>query len=379
MSVMSYSLRCLAPLFFLILLIAPACSHDPAEKPTDDPATFGPWDVGHMTFDAVDENRGDRTLHTDVWYPVDPEDAVYEPLTIYPLSGPLGLDAEIAVDDLPVSSRPMQKLVVFSHGYGGTNTQSTPLMETLASHGFIVVSPEHTGNTATSNPPDSDDVAAAKRVPDVTFIIDYMLARNDDPVDPFFDRIHPSRIGVAGHSFGGTTSIGMAAGWAGAEPDTRVVAIVPISGDVDGRFSRSQLRSIQIPTMLIGGTEDASVPIEDNELAFNLIPGNPVYRVDIVGANHTHFANVCAIGNFLIEFGIAIENWAAMGAAALVQPYLDTCTPEAFPIDEAITLQNLYTVAFFKRHLQDVNAYSYYLKKSYAYYNEPDVIFSVMN
>jgi len=332
-----------------------------------------------MAFDAVDENRNDRTLHVDVWYPVDPDDSVEGPLTVYPLdeSGLLGLKAEIAVDDLPVSAKPRRNLVVFSHGFGGTNTQSTPLMETLASHGFIVASPEHTGNTATDSS-DTHEQAAAKRVPDVSFIIDHMLARSADPEDPFFHRIQPFRIGVAGHSFGGMTALGMTAGFGGAEPDKRVKAIVPISAVVEGTFSEEQLESIKIPTLLMGGTEDTSVPIENNDLAFNLIRGcKPVYQVDIVGANHTHFANVCAIGNFLIDFGFPMETWHVIQAEALIQPYTDTCTESAYPIEEVIAIQNLYTVSFFKRHLQNNWAYGYYLTEFYAENNEPDVVFSV--
>src|SRR5471030_3184572 len=34
-------------------------------------------------------------------------------------------------------------VVVFSHGYGGNNTQSTFLMEALAGAGYLVVAPNH--------------------------------------------------------------------------------------------------------------------------------------------------------------------------------------------------------------------------------------------
>ena len=376
MSFTTSHLKRVVLLFFLIFM---ATTINACKEVASDPSVFGPWSVGHMVFDAVDENREDRTLRVDVWYPVDAEDSVEGPLTIYPLdeSGSFGLAAEIAVDNLPVSSRPLRKLVVFSHGYGGTNTQSTPLMETLASHGFIVASPEHTGNTATDSS-DTHEEAAAKRVPDISFIIDYMAARSADPDDPFFRRIHHSQVGVVGHSFGGATALGMAAGFAGGEPDKRVRAIVPISAVVENAFSEEELKSVKVPTLLMGGTEDTSVPIENNDLAFELIPGcRPVYQVDIVGANHTHFANVCAIGDFLIEFGLAIDFWQHIGAGALVQPYMDTCTEGAFPIEEAIAIQNLYTVSFFKRHLQYNWAYGYYLTEYYANQNEPDVVFSV--
>jgi predicted dienelactone hydrolase len=88
-------------------------------------------------------------------------------------------------------------------------------METLASHGFIVIAPEHTGNSQSSGE-DTFDEAAANRVPDVSFFIDTMNRRNHDPDDMFYQRVKTDGVGVVGHSFGGMTAVGMAAGWAGA-------------------------------------------------------------------------------------------------------------------------------------------------------------------
>jgi len=378
--------------FLLALLVAGlvACGDDDddSDQPVDPPDRLGAFAVGHMSFTAVDPARDDRPLPVDVWYPVDAEDAADAPATVYPLAAGIGLTSEVAVEALPVSARENQTLLLFSHGYGGINTQSVELMETLSSHGFIVASPEHTGN-AQSSSTDSFDEAAANRVPDISFIIDTMLARNRDPQDAFYARLDEARVGVAGHSFGGMTAIGMAAGWAGAEPDRRVAAIVPISAVIDGDlqseprnspnagFDAEQLASITVPVMLIGGTADTNVPIENNAIAFEQMTGAPrVYKVDIIGATHTHFANICAIGNLLIGIGIGPEVWPAIGAEDLVEPYEETCSPEAFPIQEAIRLQNLYVVSFFKRHLLGQKGYDRYLTPEYAD-GEPAVMFQV--
>ncbi len=372
--------------FVLVVLIAfSGCRFLPEHVSDDDPDTYGLWEVGHKSFTAIDSTREDRSLLVDVWYPVDPDKAKWGVLAKYPLLGPLGLTADIAMMCKPVSEDPDRNLIVFSHGYCGTNTQSTPLMETLASHGFIVVSPEHTGN-AQASPTDSFDDAAANRVPDVSFIIDTMLARNNDPEDCFYNRLKEDSVGVVGHSFGGMTAIGSAAGWAGAEADPRVSAIVPISAVIDATiqsdhrdspnagFSEEQLSAISVPVMLIGGTEDINVPIENNALAFEWIPA-PVYKVDVEGATHTHFANICAIADFLFDLNINMDLWELIGAGELTQPYLDTCSEEAFPVDEVTRLQNLYVVSFFKRYLQAATAYDLYLTEEYAEGNEPDIIF----
>ncbi len=379
----------LSVLLLLLLVVGiTACSNHDSKQPVDPPDLLGAFGVGHTSFTPVDADRDDRSLLVDVWYPTDAEDKQDSPRTNYPLAAGIGLDSEVAFDDLPVSARKNQTLLVFSHGYGGINTQSVELMEALASHGFVVASPEHTGN-AQASLTDEFDEAAANRVPDVSFVIDTMLARNQDPGDEFFGRIDESRVGVVGHSFGGMTAIGMAAGWAGAAADPRVAAIVPISAVIDPElqndsrsgpnagFAAQQLANIGVPVMLVGGTEDMSVPIGNNEIAFEQITGSPsVYKVDVIGATHTHFANVCTIGNLLVDLGLGPEAWPELGAEALVEPYEVTCTPEAFPIEEAIRLQNLYVVSFFKRHLLNQKGYSQYLRTDYAD-GEPAIVFSV--
>jgi predicted dienelactone hydrolase len=352
----------------------------------DAPDSLGAFEVGHTSFVAEDAARGGRSIPIDVWYPVDPGTAGAAVATNLPLAPGIGLESDVAVEDAPVSDRSDQPLVVFSHGYGGINTQSLDLMETLASHGFVVASPEHTGNSQAS-PGDSFDEAAANRVPDVSFVIDTMIERNRDSNDAFSNRLDEDNVGVVGHSFGAMTAIGMAAGWAGAEPDPRVVAIVPISAVIDADlqsdersgpnagFTSAQLAGVEIPVMLMGGTEDENVPIENNDIAFEQLTGSPAAdSVAIAGATHTHFANVCTFGELLIDLGIEEEAWPDIGAADLVEPYRVTCGPDAYPIDEAVRLQNLYAVSFLKRHQVGDEGYGWFLTEEFAE-TEPAVAF----
>ncbi|NNE20628.1 MAG: alpha/beta fold hydrolase [Myxococcales bacterium] len=374
------SLRSLFLAALVSLLVACSGSTSTGNTaPIDAPDALGPNAVGHSSFTAIDSARAGRSLLVDVWYPIDDEDAADSPVAEYLLLGPLGLASEVAVEGLPVSSRANQTLLVFSHGYGGIQIQSFGLMEALASHGFIVISPEHTGNAQSSVTPDSFDEAAANRVPDVSFLIDTMFDRNDDPQDAFYQRIDESAVGVVGHSFGGMTAVGMAAGWAGAPADPRVAAIAPISAVIDGGlqsddrpspnagFTREQLESIIVPVMLMGGTEDTNVPIGNNAIAFEQIVNAPqVYKVDIIGANHNHFAAICAIANWLLDRGWGPEIWPDLGAEALIEPYEATCGPDVLAIEEANRLQNLYVVSFFKLHLRNVPGYARFLTSEFA-------------
>ena len=368
------------------IVFACGSSNDSAD-PVIPPDQLGELAVGHSTFTVVDQARDGRSLLVDIWYPVDRADAEGVELRQYTLSGLLGPVSDVALADPPVSRRRGRKLLIFSHGYRGINTSAVGLMEALASHGFIVAAPEHTGN-AQQSPTDSFDEAAANRVPDVSFLIDEMIRRNRDPEDVFHDRLDEGHVGVLGHSFGGMTSIGMAAGWAGAEPDPRVAAILPMSAVIvpelqsdqrdspNAGFTASQLERIAIPTMLMGGSEDVDVFPENNDVAFEQIINAPrVYEVEIIGANHTHFANVCWIGSYLISIGITEDKWPALGAADLVEPYDATCGADAFPIEEAERLINLYSVAFFKRHLLGQSGYDAYLSDEAAE-REPYVEFT---
>lgn len=357
----------------LVAMSLTSCGDQGEPSVVDAPDALGSYAIGHTTFTWTDAQRGDRQLKVDVWYPVDQADAVDGPYSEYVLQEPLTLRSDVAVDDLPVSSAGPFALLVFSHGFGGINTQSTQLMEALASHGFIVASPEHTGNTAVDS---SDPMPAEKRVPDVSFVIDRMFDHARTPGDGFAGRIDESKVGVLGHSFGGSTALGMVAGFGGAAPDPRVRVIGVIAGGVGpDNFSEEALASVTAPAIFLVGTLDTNA-VANHEYALAHMPNaEALFDVRITGANHTHFANVCAIGDFLLGLGVSQDGWAALGAEALIQPYNDTCTEGAFPIDEAHRLENLYMVAHFKRYLLGQRGYDRYLSSRYAADNEPAVSF----
>ena len=367
----------LAAIALVWLAAGLAASPSTASGAAPDPSALGPFDVGHTQMDVVDPDREDRTLPTEIWYPADPGSAIGDP-TLYPLLGPIGITSAAAVDDIPPTEEMFRPLIIFSHGSGGFAIQSIVLVETLASHGFFVAAPNHVGNTQfdeMNETSDPFDVIARNRPQDASAVIDALLERGFTPDDPFYLKIRPFMIGAAGHSFGGFTVLALAGGYEDIPADPRVTAILPISGAAS-ILSDEELQAVDVPTLFLGGTEDELVPIDPETVrAFDLIStrGKDKYRVDIEGATHTHFANICDIAQVLIDIGLTPDIWPLIGAGALVEPYEKTCIPPAYPIDEAVRIQNLYNVSFFNRYLLLDLRYQYFLRELYAARSEPDV------
>ena len=360
------------------LLIAACGAVDSVPAP-DAP---GPFAVGHSRFTVLDSERGDRQLAVRVWYPAEPS-STEDRLARYWLLEPiLFVEAMMARPGLPFAEGAPRPLVVFSHGSPAFSAQSPGLTETLASHGFIVAAPDHTGNTYL-DPSDSAYDAARNRVPDISLVIDEVLRRNALPDDLLEDRVDAASIAVVGNSFGGSTAVGAAAGWVDAPADPRVQAIVPISAVVEGgdgwsfpTFGREQLAAVTLPVLLMGGTEDENVPIRHNEFAFDaLTEASALYRVDIAGANHYNFADTCGFINAALDAGLTLETLVQIAGQVVASVYAVACTGEGYSFEESSRLTNLYTVSFLRRHLLGDLRYGQFLTEDFAA-TEPDIIFA---
>ena len=350
----------------LLVAAAPAWAGRPR---TDPPGEPGPFAVGHDRFVLVDESRDGRTLDTEVWYPAEPR--AEDPFTVYDLILGFVLPSSIAYEDAPAGPPAFAPLIVFSHGSGGSSWQSIYLMEALASHGFVVVAPNHTGNTvadqiAGTSVPLLD--AAFDRPRDVSFVIDQMLARSADPGDPLHQRIRPWLVGVAGHSFGGYTALAVAGGFEllGLEPDPRVSAIAAIA-PAASFFSDDDLAAIEVPVFLLSGTLDTTTPIDPNTTRpWELVERAPVYRADIEGATHTAFAEVCRFGALLETLGLSDE---AIGG--IIPGFISTCRSAALGVEEVQRITTTYLVSFFRRHLDGNRRYDQWLAEEWAEAHEP--------
>ena len=350
----------------------------------DLPEVQGSLGVGVTTETIIDTARSDRPLDIEIWYPVDQIDYMADPAALYNL-GLATLESEVAGDNLPVSQKLNRNLIVFSHGSGGISNQGYKMMEALASQGFILVAPGHLGNRALDFVPDPIDVIVDNRAGDMSFVVDHMIKRSNTSGDMFEGRVSPDNVGATGHSFGGVTALGTAVGFGSVAADPRIAAVMPVAGAFAvsaAPITDAQYKSLSIPALLLGGTLDATVDIQNNRDAFAAIDNSPVYNVEIVGAGHEHFTNACDINDIILS-GDSITYETLDGLLVGEQSVGDrlravaenTCTDEVYPIEDSLRIQNVYGVAFFKKYLQNDNSFDDYLTERYAELNEPNVTF----
>ena len=279
-------------------------------------ANLGPFAVGVRTLELVDPTRtsvtgtGPRPVTVEIWYPTTPETVVGVPRYVVNLFGldvartPTYRDVDRAAGQYP--------LVLFSHGNAGIRFQSIFLATHLASHGYIVASPDHQGNTFL-------DIAAGivdgqvvvNRPKDMTFLLDTLLARNATPGDFLAGAIDARRIGMSGHSFGGFTTFALAAG---GTKDDRIGAFMPLAPAAP--FDEAFFQSITKPVLIQGGSIDTTTPFPtQQERPFELLPsGAPVVALaELVDAGHFTFSDICEVPRSLVGF---------------IGGFSEACTPE---------------------------------------------------
>lgn len=330
------------------------------------PTADGRYGVGLTTFTATDPDRPGRALTFDVWYPTSRRTTTGSPAALNLLVTQLELPG-VRRDAEPIE-RGRFPLVAFSHGSGGVRFQSWFLLQAMASNGYVVIAPDHAGNTSLdplTGTVDPFPVVAHNRPRDISFAIDVALARSLDPGDLLAGTVDRRNIAVAGHSFGGFTALAMAGGYQTFEPDERVDAIVPIAA-ASSILTDDELSAVDVPTLLLSGTDDVTVPLAAAaERPWAEISARPAWRVDIHEAGHNSFTNVCDLLAALQDAGLPPELLDFLVSAAE-----EGCAPTLIPIDEAHELTVHYVLSFLRTTIGHDARWKHFLSPRLAERND---------
>ena len=210
------------------------------------PVPTGPYSVGTVTRHLVDASRAEprsprpgapRELMIQIWYPAERgagRTHYYCPRAEMPLKKEqLSLVKTHAVDEAPVDRNHGRfPVLFFSPSWEGHRYQSTFQCEELASHGYVVIGLDHLFGTAMVQLPDGRKISSklgpwmdfttfsaaqdslrgtetelAVRTADVRFVLDTL--ERDQAVGRaglLSDCLDLKRVGVFGHSFGGSVA-----------------------------------------------------------------------------------------------------------------------------------------------------------------------------
>lgn len=176
-------------------------------------------------------------------------------------------------------------LIVFSHGFTASGPAYAPLLRKWAAEGYVIAAPTFplSHGSAPGGPNLFDYV---NQPADVSFVITQMLALDGNSSSPLYRNIDTDEVGVAGHSLGAITTLGVA--YNSCCQDPRIDAAAPLSGIELPFGSGSFFSGPAVPLLLIHGTSDGTVPYQGSANAY-ADAGPPKFFLTLPGAPHTPF------------------------------------------------------------------------------------------
>lgn len=350
---------------------------DNTPSPFLNPENFGPYLVGNTTVFLEDESRdlscgeGNRRLVVEIWYPAsnDAEDYPENTVVDFFLDQKQGciqsfIEHGHFVDgtenyntgsfrDAPIHpNAPAMPLLVFSHGFTSIRFQNYSMSNYLSSHGYIVVSPDHSCNALVAPFPDGiihysllNTVATLfERQDDISFLIDVFT---EDPPEMFAGRIDNEKIAIWGHSFGGWTVS------EAIKKEFRAQAVLQLAS-----FGLPFVPpAVQAATMVMYGKEDGIMePFYGfHEGFFELMP-LPKWKLDYFDTGHFAFTDYCVFSEKMKNDGDGCgEGMRLDQSETFMNP-----SPE-----KMLEITNPYAVAFFGAILFDYEELYEYLGENH--------------
>ena len=336
----------------LLLLVPLSVGCSTSSGSTSEPPDYtapGALSVGVLTTAVADSSR-ERTLAVEVWYPTssagasspvldfEQDEAKQSALSELLDAAPTECVATTtnATRDAPpiVGTYPV---IVYTHCYTCTRWSAHVVIEWLVSHGFVVVSADHRGDTlfdrldGTASP--LDDALVDTREADVRVLLDRILQGAVLPTGVTADS---ELVGVLGHSIGSVTAGRV------AQNDGRFSAVAGMAAPMENiLYGGVSMEDIDIPLALLEATEDNSigqvgnVVLQDNFESAN----TPAYKLDIVDAGHWSVTNIAEI----------TEDYKPGCGDDLRQGSMEPFT--YIPVDEANEYTASFLTAFFAAHL----------------------------
>jgi predicted dienelactone hydrolase len=299
----------------------------------------------------------------------------------------LPLDLYLPTTSQGNDTQPPFPLIVISHGVASDRYTFAYLAQHLASHGFAVAVLEHPGSNARrfqqyfaglAEPPEPREFI--DRPLDIKFLLDELqLMEEADP--KLRGKLNFEQIGAIGQSFGGYTVLALA----GAEinfdelkqiclpnnsnlnlslilqcqatelssenyefKDNRIKTIIAINPINSAIFGESGMNQIQVPVMLMTGSQDIfAPPLPEQILPFTWLPNPNKYLVLIENATHFTF-----IGESPNDSNVLPVPTGLLGPERTV----------------AYSYLNALSVAFLQANLLNRTESNVYLQPSYARY-----------
>lgn len=331
-----------------------------------DPGKLGPYPVGVTTFKVMstDVNNGKpREVIIEVWYPAT-EKSRSMPTDAYDLNkdGPQAAKDKIKElkIELPVLKQNAHRdaellrsegpypLILYSHGSGGVRFQSVFQTVHLASHGYVVASADHIGNTiydllVDNNAKNQGAIlqSLVNRPVDIQVMFDEMKKRNKTKSDRFFEMLKTDVVGMTGHSFGGLASILV------TKTIKEIGVIIPQTpvGSLYGVYGVEAKHLKDRTIMVMASKDDRTLEYNKDQKYFydttktGEFHGAARYLVTLEKGGHFSYSDICSfdLKKYASAFGLGDGD----------NILTDGCADFNTPVEKAHPIINHYATALF--------------------------------